>query len=97
VDVSQTSGRPDPVHDFQVIVEELESYGAGLETKPMIVAASKMDIADKKKLAALRKHCTKKRLKLFPLSAVTGAGLEELKYELAREVEKLRRIESLNH
>ncbi len=95
VDISQTSGRPDPVHDFQIIVEELGSYGAGLETKPMIVAASKMDIADKKKLAALRKHCTKKRLKLFPLSAVTGAGLEELKYELAREVEKLRR--TLNH
>ena len=96
VDVSETSGRPDPAHDFKVIVEELESYGAGLEEKPMIVAASKMDIADKKKLAALRKHCSKKRLSLFPISAATGEGLEELKYELARRVEKLRRIESLN-
>jgi len=96
VDVSETSGRPDPAHDFEVIVEELESYGAGLEAKPMIVAASKMDIADKKKLATLRKHCSKKRLTLFPISAATGAGLEELKYELARRVEKLRRIESLS-
>jgi len=91
VDVSETSGRPDPAHDFEVIVEELKSYGAGLETKPMIVAASKMDIADKKKLAALRKYCAKKKLKLFPISAATGAGLDELKYELARRVEKLRR------
>ena len=96
VDVSETSGRPDPAHDFKVIVEELESYGAGLETKPMIVAASKIDIADKKKLAALTKHCSKKRLTLFPISAATGAGLEELKYELARRVEKLRRIESVS-
>ncbi len=96
VDVSETSGRPDPRHDFEVIVDELESYGAGLETKPMIVAASKMDIADKKKLAALTKHCSKKRLALFPISAATGAGLEELKNELAQRVEKLRRIESLS-
>jgi GTP-binding protein len=94
VDVSETSGRPDPVQDFNVIVEELESYGAGLEKKPMMVAASKMDIAEKKKLAALRKHCAKKKLKLFPISAPTGAGLEELKYELARRVEKLRRQQS---
>ncbi|MGH6629248.1 MAG: hypothetical protein ACREB3_05925, partial [Burkholderiales bacterium] len=59
--------------------------------KPMLVAASKMDIAGKKKLAALRKHCAQKKLKLFPISAATGAGLEELKYELALRVEKLRR------
>ncbi len=96
VDVSETSGRPDPAQDFEVIVEELESYGAGLEKKPMIVAASKMDIVGKKKLVALSKHCAKKRLTLFPISAATGEGLEELKYELARRVEKLRRIESLN-
>jgi len=94
VEVSDTSGRPNPVHDFEVIMDELKSYGAGLESKPMIVAASKMDIADKKKLAALRKYCTKKKLKLFPLSAATGAGLDELKYELARRVEKLRKKES---
>lgn len=91
VEVSDTSGRPDPVHDFEVIMDELKSYGAGLESKPMIVAASKMDIADKKKLAALRKYCARKRLKLFPLSAATGSGLDELKYELARRVEKLRK------
>ncbi|MCI0404314.1 MAG: GTPase ObgE [Acidobacteria bacterium] len=95
VDISETSGRPAPVHDFEVIVEELKSYGAGLEHKPMIVAASKMDIADKKKLAALRKYCTNKKLKLLPISAATGAGLEELKFELARRVEKLRK--KLNH
>ncbi len=95
VDISQSSGRPDPVHDFRVIVEELESYGAGLEEKPMIVAASKMDIADKKKLAALQKHCTKGKLKLLRISAATGAGLEELKTAMARQVERLRK--KLNH
>src|SRR5512141_649867 len=53
VDVSDASGRPDPVADFEVIVEELASFGAGLEKKPMLVAATKLDVANKDKLAQL--------------------------------------------
>src|SRR5205085_8704381 len=45
IDVSDASGRPDPVKDFGVIMDELKSFGAGLETKPMIVVASKIDAA----------------------------------------------------
>src|SRR5947207_3273675 len=37
VDVSDASGRPDPVQDFNVIMNELASFGAGLEQKPIIV------------------------------------------------------------
>src|SRR4051812_25783914 len=47
VDVSESSGRPDPVKDFEVIMEELASFGAGLENKPMIVVASKIDALQK--------------------------------------------------
>src|SRR5690242_1450463 len=43
IDVSESSGRPDPIKDFEVIMGELESFGAGLESKPMIVVASKID------------------------------------------------------
>ena len=45
VDVSDASGRPDPVKDVEVINGELESFGAGLETKPVIMVASKIDVA----------------------------------------------------
>src|ERR1041385_169630 len=79
IDVSDASGRPDPVDDFHVIMNELESFGAGLETKPMIVAASKIDAANPDKLAALKRHCKKLKLALFPISAVTGEGIEKLK------------------
>src|SRR5487761_551045 len=34
VDVSDGSGRPDPVKDFEVIMGELSSFGASLENKP---------------------------------------------------------------
>src|SRR3954453_13270661 len=47
VDVSESSGRPDPVHDVEVIMDELKSFGAGLEKKPLIVVASKIDALQK--------------------------------------------------
>ena len=53
IDVSDSSGRPDPVADFKVIMGELESFGADLEKKPMIVVASKIDVANPEKLAKL--------------------------------------------
>ncbi len=90
VDVSDASGRTDPVKDVQVINEELESFGANLEKKPMIMAASKIDVANKDKLAKLKRYCKKEGLDLFPISAVTGKGIEELKYAMAEKVEQVR-------
>src|SRR6476620_5743136 len=91
VDVSDASGRPDVVKDVEVIVGELASFGAHLEDKPMAMVASKIDVANKEKLSALKKYCKKKKLKLYEISAVTGKGIEDLKYGVAEEVEKLRK------
>jgi len=93
VDISDASGRPDPVADFEVIVEELASFGAGLEKKPMLVAATKLDVANKEKLAQLKRHCKKRKLALFPISAVSGEGIDKLQYAVGEQVEKLRRRE----
>ena len=90
VDVSDASGRPDVVKDVEVILGELASFGAHLEEKPMIMVASKIDVANKDKLAALKKHSKKRKLKLYEISAVTGKGIEELKYAMAKEVDELR-------
>ncbi len=94
VDVSDASGRPDPVQDYEVIVGELESFGAGLERKPAVVAASKMDVANADKLKALRRFCKAQKLHLYPISAVTGEGIPEMKYAIARLVERVRRKEA---
>ena len=90
VDVSDASGRPDPVKDFNVILEELASFGADLEKKPMIVVASKMDVANPDKLAKLRKYAKKLKLDFYEISAVTGKGIPELKYAMGRLVEEIR-------
>src|SRR4051794_27069269 len=91
VDVSDASGRPDPVKDFEVIMGELSSFGAGLESKPMIVVGSKIDTANKSKLAKLKRYAKAHDLEFLPISAVTGEGVEKLKYAMAEKVEEVRR------
>jgi len=90
VDVSDASGRPDVTKDVEVILGELGSFGAHLEEKPMIMVASKIDVANKTKLADLKRYCKKRKLKLYEISAVTGKGIEELKYAMAQEVQEFR-------
>jgi GTPase len=90
VDVSDSSGRRDPQKDVEVIMGELKSFGAHLEDKPEILVASKIDVANKDKLAKLRRYAKKKGLKLLEISAVTGKGVEELKHEMAKRVRELR-------
>jgi GTP-binding protein len=89
VDVSDASGRPDPVADYEVITRELANFGAGLDSKPTIVVASKIDVANPEKLAKLKRYCKRRKLDFFAISAVTGEGVDALKQEIASRVEQL--------
>jgi GTPase len=90
VDVSDASGREDVIGDIDVIMGELKSFGAHLEDKPMIMVASKTDAANKDRLAKLKKYCKKRGLELYAISAVTGKGIDELKYAMAAKVKEVR-------
>ena len=86
VDVSDGSGRPDPVEDFRVIQNELKSFGHGLDKKPILVVASKADIANPEKLKKLKTMATRRKLPFFAISAVSGMGVEELKYAIGKQL-----------
>ena len=90
VDVSDGSGRPDPVQDFKVINQELASFGNSgehpLAAKPMIVVATKIDSVNPEKLKKLAAHVKRRKLEFHAISAVTGEGIDELKWALAKRL-----------
>ena len=78
------SGR-DPVNDYNVILNELKEYGFGLERRPMIVVASKMD----EEGAEIRKEAFEKAtgVKTYPISALTDEGIKPLIYKISEVLE----------
>ncbi len=80
----------DPVDNFLKINKELELYSEALMKKYMAIAATKVDAADENKLDELTTYCRENGHRLFPISAVTGAGLEPLVNFLADKVKEER-------
>ena len=93
VDVSDGSGRESPVDDFKVIQGELASFGHGLDEKPMMVVASKTDVANPEKLKNLQAMAKRRKLPFYAISAVSGLGVDALKYAIAAEVKRAREAE----
>ena len=86
VDLSDTSGR-DPVEDFETVMQELASFSDDLVRKPMILVATKMDVAqDPERVARLRKLAVERGLPCFEISSVTGQGIDALKFAMAERV-----------
>jgi GTP-binding protein len=81
VDVSAL-GPADPVQAIATVNEELELYDPLLLSKPQLTVASKIDSVETKRLVALKEFCSRRGQQLFPVSAITGEGLEELKHTL---------------
>jgi GTPase len=86
VDVSDESGR-DPAHDYDVILEELASFSEELVQKPMIVAASKIDVAQNpQRVETLERKAHEAGLPFLKISSVTGEGIDALKAKMAEFV-----------
>ena len=86
VDVSESSGR-DPVQDFEIVMRELASFSEALVEKPMIVVATKIDVAqDPQRIASLEKFARDRTLPFYKISSVTGEGIDALKHAMVEQV-----------
>lgn len=87
-DASATEGtaRPDPVEDFRTISAELKAFDPKLVERPTIVVAAKIDVANPEKLKKLTAFAKRRKMPFYAISAVTGDGIEALKYGIAKMV-----------
>ena len=75
------------MHDFEVVMHELESFSEDLSKKPMLVVATKLDAAqDPERVKSLQRMSRKLGLPFFKISSVTGEGLDALKQAMAEHV-----------
>jgi len=88
VDVSGSEGR-DPVDDLDHINSELDRYG-DLGKLPQIIVCNKIDLPDaEQNLKRIRLLAEGMGCPVFPVSAATHQGFDELIDETARQLESL--------
>ena len=78
VDASGIEGR-DPVEDYYKINKELKIYSERIARRPQVLACNKMDLPGaEENLPRLRELAEKEGIEIFPISAATRQGLDEL-------------------
>ncbi len=78
IDMGKTEGR-DPYNDFLLINKELENFNPKLLKKPMIIIANKMDMGEaEQNLIEFKKKINNEKIKIFPVSAFTKKGTNEV-------------------
>ena len=87
IDLSATDGR-DPIEDYEQLNQELGHYNALLTKLPQIIAVNKIDMPEAKaNLRRVQEYFGK--LKIFPISAVTGEGVNPLMQQAYRSLQYL--------
>ncbi len=86
IDMSGIEGR-DPLSDYKIVNRELKNFNVKLMDKPQIVIANKMDMESSK--SNLEKFKKEVKCNIYPISAITGKGLDEVLIEIANILDKI--------
>ncbi|SDN46648.1 GTPase ObgE [Alkalicoccus daliensis] len=86
IDMSGIEGR-DPYEDYQTINQELEQYNMRLMERPQIIVANKMDLPDAQEHLELFKEQVGNEVEIYPISAVTQSGLQNLLRSIVDKIE----------
>ena len=94
VDVSGVEGR-DPYEDFLAINAELKNYSPALAKLKQIVALNKCDIFGAEEKIKKFKEKIGRKYKTVNISAVSGEGVDALKAEVKKALDKLPPVQPL--
>src|SRR5438067_2370615 len=84
IDVAGSEGRS-PVEDLQNLRKEIDLYDPMLSSRPWLIVANKMDLPNaKENLESLREKFSK--IRIVPISAANGEGIDTLKKALAERM-----------
>lgn len=92
IDMASTEGR-DPYDDYVTINEELKKYNEDLTTRPQIIIANKMDIPESEENLVVFKEKIPADIDVFPISAITRDGLQDVLYAIADKLDQIPKIE----
>ncbi len=88
VDASGIEGR-DPVEDYYKINRELKIYSEKIARRPQILAANKMDLPGAaENFERLKELAEKEGIRIFPISAVTRQGTQDLINHVAKVLDE---------
>jgi GTPase len=90
LDMAGVDGRS-PADDYKHLLRELELYDPALLKKPRVVAANKMDLEGAEQ--NLAKFKRRNKVDVVEISCLKGQGLDKLKKELLKRVDRYRRLE----
>ena len=87
IDLSATDGR-DPIEDYEQLNLELGHYNPMLTDLPQLIALNKTDVPEAEaNIARVQAYFDKR--KVFPISAITGDGVDELMQQAYRSLQYL--------
>ena len=88
IDLSATDGR-DPIKDYEQLNLELGHYNPILMDLPQLIALNKTDVPEAEaNIAHVQAYFDKR--KVFPISAITGDGVDELMQQAYRSLQYLK-------
>ena len=89
IDIAGFEGR-NPILDYRKLNKELKSYSKELALKQQVVALNKIDIPGAKENIKKFKK-TLPKLKVFPISSLTGDGIKELLEYLYKKIKAVKK------
>lgn len=83
----------DPFENYELIERELKLYSEDIWQRPRIIALNKIDVIPPDQFNAIRERFEKIGHPLYPISAISGQGIDALLHEISETLKRTTPVE----